>query len=73
MADTVKVQKVSFQAAAGNIDLHYDPQGSGIGSVDEVFSKVAPGIATSGNLAHKWDVPGNHSNSSEPPSGLKGD
>jgi len=44
----------------------YDPQGSGIGGDID-----APGIANSGNLKHKWDVPGDHSNSSEPPSGEK--
>ena len=47
----------------------YDPQGSGM---DNDLPE-APGIESSGNLAHKYDVPGDHSNSSEPPSGLKGD
>ena len=51
----------------------YDPQGSGIGSKDEVFSRVAPGISNSGNMKFKHDVPGNHSNAPEPPTGLKGD
>lgn len=50
----------------------YDPQGSGE-EHDAFFASVAPGVANSGNLAHKWDVPGDHSNSSEPPSDLKGD
>ena len=58
---------------AKSTDEAYDPQGDGIGSKDEVFSRVAPGIANSGNLAHKWDVSGNHSNGIEPPTGLKGD
>ena len=56
---------------AKSTDEAYDPQGSGIGSKDEVFSRVAPGIATSGNLAHKWTVPGNHAQPVEPPSGMK--
>ncbi len=47
----------------------YDPQGSGM---DNDLPE-APGIESSGNLEHKWDVPGDHSNSSEPPSGMKGD
>jgi hypothetical protein len=51
----------------------YSPQGDGIGSKDAVFSRVAPGIANSGNLAHKWENSGDHSNGIEPPSGLKGD
>jgi hypothetical protein len=46
----------------------YDPQGSGIGSVSKTFSRYAPGVAESGNMKFKWSVPGNHSNSSEPPS-----
>lgn len=46
----------------------YDPQGSGQ-EHSSVFAKYAPGIVNSGNLAHKWSVEGDHSNSSEPPSG----
>ena len=64
---------MSDTKAARNTDSAYTPQGDGIGSKDEVFSRVAPGIANSGNLAHKWDVSGNHSNGIEPPTGLKGD
>ena len=58
---------------AKSTDQAYTPQGSGIGSADEVFSKAAPGIAKSGNNAHRWTVEGDHSNSSEPASGLRGD
>ena len=47
----------------------YDPQGSGM---DNDLPE-APGVENSGNLKYKWSVPGNHSNSSEPPSGMKGD
>lgn len=38
-----------------------------------VFAKYAPGIVNSGNLKHKWENPGDHSNGSEPSAGLKGD
>lgn len=72
MADTVKARKVAPEAAAGNVDLHYDPQATEMVH-DSAFSEYAPGIVTSGNLAHKWDVPGNHSNGEEPPTGMKGD
>jgi hypothetical protein len=70
MAD--KVKAVHAQAAAGNVDLHYDPQATEMVH-DSAFSDYAPGVVSSGNLEHKWDVPGDHSNSSEPPSNLKGD
>jgi len=60
------------EPAASAIDLGYDPQGSGMDH-DPFFAEVAPGVAGSGNLAHKWDVPGDHSNSGEPPSNLKGE
>jgi hypothetical protein len=53
-------------------DLRYDPQGSGMDH-DAFFADVAPGVAGSGNMKFKWAVPGNHSNSSEPPSGTSGD
>ena len=46
----------------------YDPQGEATGQDIE-----APGIKTSGNLAHKWGPSGDHTASSEPPTGLKGD
>jgi hypothetical protein len=48
----------------------YDPQGSGL-QHDSFFASVAPGVANSGNLAHKWSVEGDHSNGIEPPSGEK--
>jgi len=51
----------------------YDPQGSGIGSADPVFTEAAPGVAHSGNMAHKWGPEGNHNITPEPPSGLKGE
>ena len=73
MADKIKVGKVSFQAAAGNIDLHYDPQGSGIGSADPFFSSVCPGVANSGNMAHKMGAPGDHSIGEVAPTGMSGD
>jgi hypothetical protein len=50
----------------------YDPQGSGEGH-DPLFASLAPGVANSGNLKHKWSVSGDHTDSSEPPTGLKGD
>ena len=53
---------------AKSTDEAYDPQGSGMDNDID-----AEGIKTDGNLAHKWNVPGDHSNSSEPASGLKGD
>ncbi len=40
---------------------------------DSVFSALAPGIVTSGSLAHKFYVPGDHTTTGEHPSGLKGD
>ena len=59
------------EAADSTTDA-YDPQGSGM-EHDSFFAEVAPGVANSGNLAHKWEISGDHSNSSEPPSDLKGD
>jgi hypothetical protein len=70
--EKVKVPKVSYQAAAGNISLHYDPQGSGM-EHDPFFAEVAPGVAGSGNMKFKWAVPGNHSNGEEPRSNMKGE
>jgi len=46
----------------------YDPQGS---AMDQDIE--AEGIKTSGNLAHEYSVPGDHSNSEKPESGLRGD
>ena len=46
----------------------YDPSGS---AMDQDID--AEGIKTSGNLAHKFSVPGDHSNSSKPPENLKGE
>lgn len=40
---------------------------------DSVFREVAPGIVTSGNLAYKFKVPGDHTTTGEHPNGLKGD
>ena len=59
-------------AGSGNVDLHYDPQGSGMDH-DSYFAEVAPGIANSGNLKYKFSIPGDHSNGEEPPTGMKGD
>lgn len=56
----------------GPIDLRYDPQGSGEDH-DSVFREVAPGVANSGNLKHKWGADGEHVRLSAPPNGLKGD
>jgi hypothetical protein len=70
MAD--KVKAVHAQAAAGNVDLHYDPQATEMVH-DSAFSDFAPGVVSSGNLAHKWNVEGDHSNGEEPSTGLKGD
>lgn len=40
---------------------------------DSVFSEVAPGVANSGNLAHKWGAEKDHMDLEAPPSGLKGE
>ena len=40
---------------------------------DSVFVSLCPDVANSGNLAHKWDVEGDHTACSEPPADLKGD
>jgi hypothetical protein len=40
---------------------------------DSVFKEVAPGVATSGILAHKWGPSSDHVQLSEPPSNLEGD
>lgn len=63
---------LAFEAAKGNIDLHYDPQGSGE-THDPFFASVAPGVADSGNLKHKWGEPGAHWGVEEPPQDLAGD
>lgn len=55
-----------------DVDLRYDPQGSGMDH-SAVFRSVAPGAATSGNLKHKWGSPEDHTRLSAPPSGLKGE
>jgi hypothetical protein len=59
-------------ASFGKIDLGYDPQGSGM-EQDPYFAEVAPGVANSGNLAHKWGAEGDHTYCEAPPTGLKGD
>ena len=56
----------------GQIDLGYDPTSETM-KHDSFFAEVAPGVANSGNLEHKWDVVGDHTISEEPPSRLKGD
>jgi len=58
------------EAAAGDVDLGYDPQGSGQ-EHDAFFREVAPGVANSGNLSHKWGPEGDHWQPDEPPSGEK--
>lgn len=52
--------------------VRYDPQGSGMDH-DALFAELAPGVANSGNLAHKWYPEGDHTCLSAPPTGLKGD
>ena len=42
-------------------------------SHDSVFSNVAPGVVNSGVLKHKWGASGDHSATTAPPSGLKGE
>lgn len=59
-------------ASRGPIDLRYDPTSMEM-KHDSVFKEVAPGIASSGNLAHKWYPEGDHTCLSQPPSNLKGD
>jgi len=61
-----------LKPASKGMQETYDPQGSAM-SFDSVFSSVAPGVASSGTLAHKWGASGDHSASSAPPSNLKGD
>jgi hypothetical protein len=50
----------------------YDPQSMTM-KHDSVFSELMPCIADSGNLDYKWTVEGDHSNSTEPPSELRGE
>lgn len=50
----------------------YDPQGSGMDH-DSLFRSLCPGVAGSGNLAHKWNVAGDHWAPQEPPANLRGD
>lgn len=59
-------------ASKGPIDLRYDPQANTM-KFDSVFKEIAPGIATSGTLAHKWGPTSDHVVLSEPPENLKGD
>lgn len=56
----------------GDTPLGYDPQSMEM-SHDSVFAELAPGVANSGSLAHKWSVEGDHSNSTEPSGTMKGD
>ena len=65
-------QKAPASKASNSVDLGYDPQAMEM-KHDSFFSEVAPGVANSGNMAHKWSVEGDHSNSEEPPSGMKGE
>jgi len=67
-----KPNKLAFQAAAGSVDLHYDPQATEM-KHDSFFAEVVPGVANSGNLAHKYGAEGDHSIGEVPPTGLKGD
>ncbi len=67
-----KPKKVAAQAAAGNVDLHYDPQDTEMHH-DSFFAEVAPGVANSGNMAHKYGAEGDHSIAEVPPTGLQGD
>lgn len=55
-----------------DVDLRYDPTSETMRH-DSVFSSVAPGVVSSGNLAHKWGATDDHTVLSAPPSGLKGD
>lgn len=64
--------KANYEEPHNENSISYDPQADTMVH-DSVFSELAPGIVSSGNLAHKWDVPGDHSNGEEPASGLKGD
>lgn len=50
----------------------YDPQAIDM-KHDAKFASFAPGVANSGNLAHKWGAEGDHAVVDEPPTGLKGD
>lgn len=50
----------------------YDPQSMTM-SHDSVFSQVAPGLVSSGSLAHKWGSPEDHTRLSAPPDKLSGD
>ena len=43
----------------GPIDLGYDPMSMEM-KHDSVFKEVAPSVANSGNLAHKWYPEGDH-------------
>lgn len=52
--------------------INYDPQGSGEGH-DPLFADLAPGVAASGNLKFKFDVPGDHTKTGEHPTGLSGE
>lgn len=52
--------------------IGYDPQDMEI-KHDSFFAEVAPGVAESGNLAHKYGAEGDHSIGEVPPTGLKGD
>lgn len=53
-------------------DDSYDPQGSGM-SHDPLFAELCPGVANSGNLAHKWSVGNEHNDTDAPPTGMKGE
>ena len=56
----------------GKIDLGYDP-GSMEMQHDPYFADIAPGVVSSGDLAHKWSIDGDHTYREEPPNNLSGD
>jgi len=61
----------NIKPASKGTDDTYEPQGSGMDH-DAFFASVAPGIANSGNLAHRSGAEGDHS-ISEAPVSMKGE
>lgn len=62
----------NLKPASKNAVLGYDPTSETM-QHDSVFSQVAPGSASSGNLAHKWAPGLDHTRLSAPPDKLQGE
>lgn len=66
--------KAPTKPAPDGNKINYNPRDMADNpKADSVFAELAPGVADSGNLKHKWEVPGDHTALQEPPQNLHGD